>query len=125
MKKLRLIILFIFIVIIVSTIVSILQTPDNIFTQIAIDTWGHLIGFFLLTWLLNIICKLALINTGVCLVVYAALSELGQAYLGFRNGEFLDFMADVMGVGLFMLIKWSLIMYGKSSYKQIQNRKTL
>lgn len=96
---------------------GIVQTPNNIFTQIKIDTWGHFLSFFLLTWLLNSAFKLPLTNTSICLIVYAALSELGQAYLGYRNGEFLDFIADVAGVILFVSIRWCWIVYGKSRYK--------
>lgn len=123
MKKLRLILLFIFIVIIVSTIISALQTPNNIFTQIGIDTWGHFISFFFLTWLLHSLCKIALINTSICLLFYGALSEVGQHYLGYRNGEFLDFIGDAAGILLFILLKWCWLMYGKSSYHQIKSRK--
>lgn len=123
MKKLRLILLFILIVIIVSTIISLLQTPNNIFTQIGIDTWGHFFSFFLLTGLLHSLFKIPLINTSICLLLYGGLSEIGQHYLGFRNGEFLDFIGDAAGILLFIFLKWCWVMYGKTPYQQVKSRK--
>lgn len=78
-----------------------------------IDSWGHLIGFFFLMWILHSLVKLPLLNTAICVIFYAALSEIGQYSLGFRNGEFRDFVADVVGVLLFMLLKWISMVYGK------------
>jgi VanZ family protein len=78
-----------------------------------IDSWGHLIGFFLLMWILHSLIKLPLLNSAICMTFYAALSEIGQYYLGFRNGEFRDFIADIAGILLFMLLKWISMVYGK------------
>lgn len=71
-----------------------------------IDTIGHFIGFFLLTWLIRALVKLPISVIAMTLIFYAAASELGQAYLGFRNGEFTDFVADIMGIGSFIFIHW-------------------
>ena len=71
-----------------------------------IDTIGHFIGFFLLTWLLTTFIKLPITVAALTLVFYAAATELGQAYLGFRNGEFTDFVADIVGVASFIFILW-------------------
>lgn len=123
MKKLGLIILLVFLAIIISTIIGAAQSPDNIFTQVKIDTWGHFISFFFLTWLLHALFRIPLINTGICLSFYAAFSELGQYYLGYRNGEFLDFLANIIGIALFMAIRWGMIVYGRSTYKRWSKRK--
>ena len=40
------------------------------------------------------------------MVFYGAVTELSQLYLGFRNGEISDFIADVLGISLYMAIKW-------------------
>lgn len=97
--------------------VVILFISDDIRTLIldttGIDSFGHIISFFILSWLLSSILKLPLLNIGICLIFYGALSEIGQYYLGFRNGEFRDFVADLIGISLFMLLKWFAIVYGK------------
>jgi len=77
-----------------------------------IDSIGHFLSFFSLTWLLNSLFKFPLLNLSICLIFYAALTEIGQFYLGFRNGEISDFFADVVGISLFVFLKWSIIVYG-------------
>jgi len=46
---------------------------------------------------------------------YGALTEVGQFYLGFRSGEFNDFFSDLVGIALFGLIRWSILMYRNRS----------
>lgn len=70
-----------------------------------IDSVGHFIGFFILAWVFNGVLKLSLLHTSVCLSLYAVASEIGQYYLGFRNGEFRDVIADMVGVVLFVVLK--------------------
>lgn len=68
-----------------------------------VDSVGHCVGFFFLTWILNTLIKSSTLNLVLCLVLYSALTEIGQHYLGFRNGEFRDFIADTLGIGFFMV----------------------
>lgn len=82
-----------------------------------IDSIGHMVGFFLLAWFLNGVLKFEFISLIACLIFYSAATELGQLYLGFRNGEISDFVADLIGIALFSLIKWSLMMYRKRQTK--------
>ena len=82
-----------------------------LFKHTQIDTVGHFIGFFFLSFLLNNFFKFPLLTTVACLIFYAALSEIGQYYLGFRNGEFRDFIADVVGVLMFAFLKWLYSLY--------------
>lgn len=111
--------LIFFIFIIASTILlffsSELLLPEAIkkivFRFPQIDTIGHFIGFFVLTWLVKSILKLSLAHTFYTLSFYAALSELGQDYLGFRNGEFSDFFADIAGITFYLLLKFSYLKY--------------
>ena len=106
--------LFLLLVILSFTLVFISDDLRNlILTTTGIDSIGHIISFFGLTWILSSFVKLPLMNTAICLVFYGALSELGQYYLGFRNGEFRDFIADIIGILLFVLLKWCSIVYGK------------
>lgn len=76
-----------------------------IFNLAKLDTLGHFISFFCLTLVLNSVFKFPLFNTAVSLSFYAALSEIGQYYLGFRNGEFRDVFADILGILFFVLLK--------------------
>ncbi len=78
----------------------------RIFQLPAIDTIGHLTSFFILTWVSHSIIKLSLAVAVPLLIFYGALTEVGQSFLGFRNGEFGDFLADVVGIFLFVLAKW-------------------
>jgi len=74
--------------------------------SIQLDKIGHIFGFLLLTWLIHKLIKLPITNLSICLIFYAALTEIGQHYLGFRKGEVSDFIADIMGVYLYRLIHW-------------------
>ena len=84
-----------------------------IFRSPQIDTIGHFISFFILAWLVHSLIKLTLLETLITLSFYGALSELGQYYLGFRNGEFSDFFADIAGISLFILLKLLYLAYKK------------
>lgn len=81
--------------------------------QIKIDAVGHFIGFFILTWFIHYFLKLPLFELVITLCSYAALTELAQLYLGYRNGEFSDFIADILGVNFYVLLNWAFIVYGK------------
>jgi len=71
-----------------------------------IDTIGHLTSFFILTWVSHSIIKLSLALCMPLLIFYAALTEVGQSFLGYRSGELGDFIADIGGISLFVLAKW-------------------
>ena len=90
-----------------------LGAKDFILQYFKIDSIGHFIGFFSLTWLLNSLLKLPLLNLTVTLFIYSALTEVGQHYLGFRNGEFRDFVADMFGILTFLSISWIIASYAK------------
>ncbi len=104
-----------------------LLLPDTItkliFRSPAIDTIGHFIGFFVLTWLVASILKLSLLSTLFTLSFYAALSELGQYYLGFRNAEFSDFFADIAGISLYIFLKYTYLKYKLFILKIIIQKK--
>ncbi|MAG75482.1 MAG: hypothetical protein CL811_01870 [Colwelliaceae bacterium] len=109
-------ILFSLILLLVAVIIFIADDfRDVIFQNTQIDTVGHCIGFFILTWLLSSLGKLPTTALVFALITYAALSEIGQYYLGFRNGEFKDFIADVIGILLFVVLKWGWLIYGKKT----------
>ncbi|WP_157825820.1 VanZ family protein [Colwellia sp. Bg11-28] len=78
----------------------------RIFQIPEIDTIGHLTSFFILTWVCHSIIKLSLSLSVPFLIFYGALTEIGQSFLGYRTGQFGDFIADVVGISLFVLAKW-------------------
>jgi VanZ family protein len=92
------------------------EVRNIIFGPTQIDTVGHIIGFFGLSWILIAMAKLPMFNTLICLFLYSALTEVGQYYLGFRSGEFADFLADIAGISLFTVLYWIYIVYGKSFF---------
>lgn len=100
-----------------------LLLPDAIkklvFRSPQIDTIGHFIVFFVLTWVVSSILKISFLRSFFTLSFYAALSELGQYYLGFRNGEFSDFFADIAGISLYLLLKYSYLSYKLFILKKI------
>jgi len=89
------------------------ELKNAVFRSPKIDTIGHFIGFFVLAWLMHSLLKTTLALTFFTLSLYGALSELGQYYLGFRNGEFSDFFADVAGISFFILLKTLYSFYKK------------
>ena len=108
-QHLLLLLTFILITIFVSIIA--LDFKAIIFRGTQLDSIGHFIGFFILIWFLNGVLKFPLVNIFICLILYAALTELGQFYLGFRNGEISDFIADIVGISFFVIIKWLKLVY--------------
>ena len=72
----------------------------------ALDTIGHLTSFFILTWVSHSILKLPLSICMPLLIFYGALTEIGQSFLGYRSGQLGDFIADIIGISLFVLTKW-------------------
>jgi len=76
-----------------------------------LDSIGHFLGFLFLTGLINHLIKPSLFTLSISLTLYAALTEIGQHYLGFRNGEFRDFIADALGIGVFVIIYYLVQQY--------------
>ncbi|ALO34025.1 hypothetical protein CMT41_04255 [Colwellia sp. MT41] len=117
---------YFFIAVIIVTILLLFAhefLPDTIRKRIfqfpAIDTMGHLISFFILTWVSHSVIKLSLRLCVPLLMFYGALTEIGQSFLGYRSGEFGDFIADVIGISLFVLATWLyLIFFQKTVTKQ-------
>ena len=86
-----------------------------VFKHTRLDSVGHFFGFFCLSFLLNYTLKSPLLVTVLCLIFYAVLSEIGQYYLGFRNGEFRDIIADVIGVISFATLQWLYNFYWRKT----------
>lgn len=112
---------FLFILTLILIAISLTFSSDirsMVFRNTQIDTIGHFIGFFCLTWVLSSLIRLPMWPLTIALIFYAALSELGQYYLGFRNGEMKDFIADLFGIFMFVLLKWVWLVYGKKLLKK-------
>jgi VanZ family protein len=104
---------YFFITVIIVTILLLFAhefLPDNLRKRIfhfpEIDTIGHLTSFFILTWVCHSIIKLALPLCVPLLIFYAALTEIGQSFLSYRSGQIGDFIADIVGIILFVSTKW-------------------
>jgi VanZ family protein len=93
-----------------------------VFHSSQIDTIGHFIVFFILAWVTHSLIKLTLKEVFITLSFYGAMSEIGQYYLGFRNGEVTDFFADVAGVSLFILLKLLYLTYVENTTTSIFKR---
>lgn len=89
---------------------------ERIFQFPAIDTIGHLTSFFILTWVSHSVIKLSLPFCIPLLTFYAALTEVGQSFLGYRSGELGDFIADVVGISLFILAKQLYLSFFKKKH---------
>ena len=96
-----------------------------VFRSPQIDTIGHFISFFILAWLTHSVLKLTLVKTLITLSFYGALSELGQYYLGFRNGEFSDFFADIAGISSFILLKLLYLAYRRNCIKPFSKKHSI
>ena len=93
----------------------------SIFQFPAIDTIGHLTSFFILTWVCHSIIKLPLLFCILLLSFYAGLTEVGQSFLSFRSGQFGDFIADIIGILLFVLTKFLYRYYFKKANIKISD----
>ncbi|WP_147301970.1 VanZ family protein [Thalassotalea euphylliae] len=98
------------------------ELRDIVVSNTQIDTIGHAIGFFVLTWLTSSLFKLPAWPLTIALIGYAALSEVAQYSLGFRNGEFKDFVGDTIGILLFMLLKWLWLVYGPANTASVETQ---
>ncbi len=87
------------------------ELKNAVFRSPQIDTIGHFIGFFVLAWVIHSHLKISLITTFSTLTCYGAFTEIGQYYLGFRNGEFSDFFADILGILFFIVLKKLYLFY--------------
>lgn len=89
-----------------------------LFINTQADTIGHAFGFFFLIWLLHSLIKLPLFTIALCLIFYGALTEMGQYYLGYRNAELRDFIADIIGILFFVFLKCLHIVYSNTFHSK-------
>lgn len=98
--------------------------PDSLRKRIfhfpEIDTIGHLTSFYILTWVCHSIIKLSLPLCIPLLIFYGALTEVGQSFLSYRSGQIGDFIADIIGISLFVMTKWFYVsFFGKNISKTL------
>lgn len=74
------------------------------------DKSGHFLGFLALTAITHKLLRLELMTIVVCMIIYSGLTEIGQWLLGYRSGQWLDFVANFIGclsyALLFKLFHW-------------------
>ncbi|MCP4321623.1 MAG: hypothetical protein GY787_07185 [Alteromonadales bacterium] len=101
--------------------------PDNlrehIFRFPEIDTIGHLTSFFILTWLCHSVIKLPLSLCLPLLIFYGALTEVAQCFLSYRSGQWGDFIADIIGISLFVLTKWLYLTFFRTTVNKPVSKK--
>ncbi|GAA0820540.1 hypothetical protein GCM10009111_26180 [Colwellia asteriadis] len=110
---------FIFLLILLALLLTLAIFPQFVPSELKnftfrlpkIDTIGHFISFFLLTWVVHSLIKVPLVISVITLIFYAACTEIGQYYLGFRSADWFDFLADATGVISFLLIKLTYLKY--------------
>ena len=115
---------FIFLLIVLLSLVALFFSTEvsaALLEHTKLDTIGHFIGFFCLSLLLNSIFKFPLFTTVACLTFYAILSEIGQYYLGFRNGELRDVVADILGILCFALLKSIYQRYWRNYWRKTES----
>jgi len=100
--------------------------PDTLRKRIfhfpEIDTIGHLTSFFILTWVCHSIIKLSLPLCIPLLIFYGALTEIGQSFLSYRSGQIGDFIADVIGISLFVIAKWLYVSFFRKNISRTINK---
>ncbi|MEW6999416.1 VanZ family protein [Colwelliaceae bacterium BS250] len=69
-----------------------------------LDKTGHFFGFLFLSWLVDKLLNLNIMVTTIGLIFYSGLTEIGQHMLGFRSGQWSDFIADSLGCLCYLLI---------------------
>ena len=69
-----------------------------------LDKIGHLVSFLILSWLTFEAFKPRWFILVPIMASYALTIELVQAYLPYRTASLADFIADMLGVGLFYLL---------------------
>lgn len=92
---------------IISTALLLLLFPElktALYRSAEIDSYGHLFSFFCMAWVFHSVLGLNLTTTSLGLIFYGGLTEIGQYYLGFRNGEWSDFVANTLGILLFTIM---------------------
>lgn len=105
-------ILILFCLLFIATFVFLVPDAKQVMLQHPeIDTIGHFISFILFTWLLHTLLKLPLVPLTVALIFYSGASEVGQYYLGYRNGEFTDFFANIAGIFTYLGFRWLRFIY--------------
>ncbi len=79
------------------------------------DKVGHFGSFFGLAFLTHFAFKLKWLTLVTVLAAYAAFIELVQSRLPYRSASFADFVADMLGVGAFLLCYWLVSRYLRAS----------
>lgn len=80
------------------------------------DKWGHCILYGVLTLLVNLALKFKRISFfsfkpylgAVLIAVFAVLEELSQGWLPTRNMDYVDVIADAVGIIFFSWVTWRL-----------------
>jgi VanZ family protein len=85
--------------------------PIEMLPQQSFNVWDkaqHALGFAWLTFTGLLSYQRRPARVAACLLLYGAAIELAQTATGWRNGEWLDFAADGVGILLGTVVWWLL-----------------
>jgi VanZ family protein len=68
------------------------------------DKWTHFLAFSVLTVLLRLAYCVSMVQTSLLLFAYGVFIEVSQYFTPNRSAEVLDVIADVIGIGLGLIV---------------------
>jgi VanZ family protein len=91
--------LFFWLTLSLVALLSLLAIPGNQVFQWQ-DKLSHLVVYMLLFWLLLLAYgkQWSLISLGILLVFFSGLIEVAQSFTGYRQAEWLDLLANMVGI---------------------------
>lgn len=91
--------LFFWVILSLVTLFSMLEIPGKQVFQWQ-DKLSHLVVYMLLFWLLLLAYgkQWSLISLGILLVFFSGLIEVAQSFTGYRQAEWLDLLANMVGI---------------------------
>jgi VanZ family protein len=91
--------LFFWVILSLVTVFSMLEIPGKQVFQWQ-DKLSHLVVYMLLFWLLLLAYgkQWSLISLGILLVFFSGLIEVAQSFTGYRQAEWLDLLANMVGI---------------------------
>ena len=91
--------LFFWLTLCMVAVVSMLSVPGQQMFQ-GQDKLSHLIVYMVLFWLLLLAYgkKWSLMSLAILLACFSALIEVAQSFTGYRQAEWLDLLANILGI---------------------------
>jgi VanZ family protein len=109
--------LFFWLTLCLVAVVSMLSVPGQQMFK-GQDKLSHLIVYMVLFWLLLLAYgkKWSLMSLGILLACFSALIEVAQSFTGYRQAEWLDLLANILGILVTALFYKALKSCKKTSF---------